>query len=131
MQWNAQSHELVNRSVAPAPASGGKSGSAAASAPVQVRVASNVQAAKLIRRVEPDYPPLAKAHRIFGVVRFRVVIAKDGTVRDLTVVSGPPLLCPAAEEAVRQWLYKPTLIGSHAVEVLTIVDVAFLPSQDQ
>ena len=93
--------------------------------PQRIRVGGNVQAANLIRRPKPAYPPLAKQARIQGMVKLNAVIAKDGTIQDLKAVSGHPLLVPAALEAVRQWLYKPTLLNGEPVEVATIIDVNF------
>jgi protein TonB len=88
-----------------------------------------VQAAKLIRQPKPQYPPLAKQARIQGTVRFNAVIGKDGTIQNLTLVSGHPLLVPSAQEAVRQWVYQPTLLNNEPVEVVTTIDVNFTLSQ--
>ena len=85
----------------------------------------NVEAAKLIREVQPEYPVLARDARIQGVVRLQAVIAKDGTVQDLSLLSGQPLLVPSAMSAVKQWHYKPTYLNGVPVEVLTEVDVKF------
>ncbi|MDQ2899575.1 MAG: energy transducer TonB [Acidobacteriota bacterium] len=95
--------------------------------PVQaIRVASGVQGAKLIHEVKPAYPPLARAARISGTVRIRAVIGKDGTIRDLQLISGPPLLVEAALNAVKQWVYKPTLLNGEPVEVITQIDVNYI-----
>ena len=75
------------------------------------------------------YPPLAKAARVQGTVKFEAKISKEGTIEDLKVVSGPPLLIQAALDAVKQWLYKPTLLNGEPVEVLTTIDVNFTLSQ--
>jgi protein TonB len=88
-----------------------------------------VQQANLIRQVRPQYPPLAKAARVQGTVKFEAIIAKDGTIQNLKVVSGPPLLVNAALEAVKQWQYKPTLLNGEPVEVITTIDVNFTLSQ--
>ena len=81
---------------------------------------------KLVRQVPPAYPAAARQAGISGVVRLRVAINKDGRVRDITVVSGPsPELSAAAMEAVRQWVYQPTLLNGEAVEVTSMVDVNF------
>jgi protein TonB len=90
-----------------------------------IRVGGNVQAANLIKQIRPNYPPLAKQARIQGTVRFNAIISRDGTIQNLNVVSGHPLLIPAATEAVRQWVYKPTLLNGEAVEVATQIDVNF------
>ena len=94
-------------------------------APGQIRVGGNVQSANLIQQPRPAYPPLAKQARIQGTVRFQVVIAKDGTVKNMQLDSGHPLLAPSAREAVVQWVYRPTLLNGEPVEVLTTVDVNF------
>jgi protein TonB len=88
-----------------------------------------VQQANLIRQPRPVYPPLAKAARVQGTVKFEAVIAKDGTIQNLKVISGPPLLVNAALEAVKQWQYKPTLLNGEPVEVITTIDVNFTLSQ--
>jgi protein TonB len=94
--------------------------------PVQrIRVGGNVQAARMVKQVRPQYPPLARQARIQGVVRFNAVIGKDGTIQNLTLVSGHPLLVPAAQQAVNQWVYEPTLLNDEPVEVLTTIDVNF------
>jgi protein TonB len=97
--------------------------------PSRIRVGGNVQQAKLIRQPKPIYPPLAKQARISGVVKLNAIIGKDGTIQNLTVASGHPLLIPAALEAVKQWVYQPTLLNGEAVEVVTQIDVNFTLSQ--
>ncbi len=67
-----------------------------------------------LRKVTPVYPPLAITARISGVVRLIGTIGKDGTIRNLQLVSGHPMLARAALEAVRQWVYKPTLLNGNA-----------------
>ena len=99
---------------------------AAAPAPEPIlRVASSVEERNLITRVDPVYPPLAMQARIQGVVRFNVVIGKDGRVSNVNLVSGHPLLVAAAKDAVRQWVYKPALLNGDPVEVATEVGVNF------
>jgi protein TonB len=93
--------------------------------PQRIRVGGNVIQANLIKRVAVVYPPLAKQARIQGVVHLTAVISKDGTIQNLQVISGHPLLVPAAMEAVKQWVYKPTLLNNEPVEVITQVDVNF------
>ncbi len=97
--------------------------------PQRIRVGGNVQAAKLLRQPKPTYPPLAKQARISGVVRFTAVIGKDGTIQNLQLVSGHPLLIPSAQEAVKRWVYQPTLLNQEPVEVITQIDVNFTLSQ--
>jgi TonB family protein len=91
----------------------------------QIRVGSNVQAEKLMVNPPPAYPEMARQARIQGVVRYNAVINREGKVAHLTLVSGHPLLVPAATEAVKQWLYKPTLLNGEPVEVVTQIDVNF------
>jgi protein TonB len=93
--------------------------------PQRIRVGGQVQAAKLIRQPKPIYPPLAKQARISGHVLLNAIIGKDGTIQNLTVASGHPLLIPAALEAVKQWVYQPTLLNNDPVEVVTQIDVNF------
>ena len=91
----------------------------------RVRVSQGVIKGLLIYRVEPAYPPLAKQARIQGVVVMTALIDKGGNVQNLQVVSGHPLLAPAAIEAVKPWRYKPFLLNGQPVEVETTVTVNF------
>ena len=97
--------------------------------PSRIRVGGQVQAANLIRQPKPAYPPLARSARIQGVVKVTAVIGKDGSIQNLQLVSGHPLLVQSAQDAVRQWLYKPTLLNGEAVEVITQIDVNFTLTQ--
>jgi protein TonB len=97
--------------------------------PQRIRVGGNVQQAKLVKQPRPIYPPLAKQARIQGVVRLNAIIGKDGTIQNLTVATGHPLLVPSALEAVKQWVYQPTLLNGEPVEVVTQIDVNFTLSQ--
>jgi protein TonB len=99
----------------------------AASAPV--KVGGSVQMAKLIRRVIPEYPALARAARISGVVHLLGTIGKDGTIRNLRLVDGHPMLARAAVEAVEQWVYEPTLLNGEPVEVIAPIEVSFTLGQ--
>ncbi len=69
----------------------------------------------MIRRVQPNYPPLAKQARIQGQVVLQAEISKDGTIQNLQLISGHPMLAPAAIEAVKQWRYKPYLLNGEPV----------------
>jgi len=91
----------------------------------RLTVSGDQQQAKLVSRVTPTYPPLAKQARIQGVVRLSAVIGKTGSIQDLKVVSGHPLLVQAALDAVKQWVYQPTLLNGQPVEVITTIDVNF------
>lgn len=90
-----------------------------------LRVSSGVQQAMLVNQQLPIYPPLAKAARLTGKVVLAAVIARDGTIQKLRLVSGPQLLVEAAMTAVRQWVYKPTLLNGEPVEVITEITVNF------
>ncbi|HET8925162.1 MAG TPA: energy transducer TonB [Candidatus Acidoferrum sp.] len=94
-----------------------------------LRVGGNVQAARIVNRVQPVYPPLARQTRISGTVRLHAIIGKDGTIQQLEVMSGHPLLQQAALDAVRQWRYQPTLLNGEPVEVDTTIDVIFSLNQ--
>jgi periplasmic protein TonB len=93
--------------------------------PQRVRVSSGVSQGLLVRRVQPNYPPLARQARIQGVVLLQATISKEGDIRDLTLISGHPMLAPAAIEAVKQWKYRPYLLNGEPVEVETQVQVNF------
>ena len=93
--------------------------------PKRIRVGGQVESARLIFQPKPEYPPLAKMARIQGVVRLDALISKDGTIQDLKVLSGHPLLVKSAIEAVQRWRYQPTLLNGEAVEVATEIDVNF------
>jgi protein TonB len=93
--------------------------------PTRVRVSSGVVSGLLLRRVQPNYPPLARQARIQGVVVLQAQISKDGSIENLQLISGHPMLAPAAIEAVKQWKYKPYLLNGEPVEVDTQVQVNF------
>jgi TonB family protein len=94
-------------------------------AATMVRIGGNVQAAKLVNRVQPVYPSVAREERLQGTVSIRVVIAKDGGIREIQNVRGACSLAKSAVEAVRQWRYAPTLLSGNPVEVLTEITVTF------
>jgi protein TonB len=96
-----------------------------AATPTRVRVSQGVSAGLLIRRVQPNYPQLAKQARIQGQVVLQAEISKDGTIQNLQLISGHPMLAPAAIEAVKQWRYKPYLLNGEPVAVDTQVIVNF------
>jgi protein TonB len=94
-------------------------------APQRIRVGGSVQAAKMLRQTPPVYPAIAKTAHVSGTVILHAVIAKDGTVQELTYVSGPPLLMKSAMDAVRDWKYTPTTLNGDPVEVDTTISVVF------
>jgi len=95
----------------------------------RIRVASRVAEANLIHDVAPQYPPEAGRARIEGTVVLMAVIGKDGTVEDVRVESGLPLLAQAAIDAVRQWRYKPYMIDGEPVEVDSRITINFTLSR--
>jgi protein TonB len=96
-----------------------------AAAPKRIRVGGQVESARLIFQPKPEYPPLAKMARIQGTVRLEAIISKDGTIQDLKIIGGHPLLVKAAMDAVQRWRYQPTLLNGEPVEVVTEIDVNF------
>ena len=95
-------------------------------APRPVRRGGDIMAAMLVHQVDPIYPTIAKAAHISGVVHLHATISKDGTIRELELVDGSPLLAQAALAAVRQWRYRPTLLSGEPVEVDTYITVKFV-----
>jgi protein TonB len=93
--------------------------------PQRVRVSSGVVQGLLVRRVNPVYPPLARQARIQGVVILQAQISKEGNIENLQLISGHPMLAPAAIDAVKQWKYRPYLLNGEPVEVETQVQVNF------
>ena len=91
----------------------------------RVPVGRRVQAANIMTRVSPEYPSLARQANIEGTVLFSALIGTNGLVRDLHIISGHPLLVPTAIDAVKKWVYRPTILNGNAVEVTTEVDVDF------
>ena len=97
--------------------------------PQRVRVSQGVSSGLLIKKVQPAYPPLARQARIQGQVLLQAQISKDGSIENLSLISGHPMLAPAAIEAVKQWRYKPTLLNGEPIEVQTEIDVDFKLAQ--
>ncbi|MGC2477562.1 MAG: TonB family protein [Candidatus Sulfotelmatobacter sp.] len=93
--------------------------------PQRVRVSAGVTSGLLIRKVPPSYPPLARQARIQGTVILQAQISKTGDIQNLQLISGHPMLAPAAIEAVKQWKYRPYLLNGEPVEVETQVQVNF------
>jgi periplasmic protein TonB len=93
--------------------------------PQRVRVSLGVSQGLLIKRVQPNYPPLARQARIQGTVLLQAEISKDGTIENLRLISGHPMLAPSAIEAVKQWRYRPYMLNGEPVAVETQVQVNF------
>lgn len=94
-------------------------------APQRVRISQGVTKGLLIRRVEPTYPPLARSARVQGEVILSAIISTNGEIENLQLVSGHPMLVPAAIAAVKQWRYKPYLLNGQPTEVETTITVIF------
>jgi periplasmic protein TonB len=97
--------------------------------PQRIKVGGNVQSAMVLKKIPPLYPQLAKSARVSGVVHLAAVIAKDGTIQELHSLGGPALLIQAAVDAVKQWVYRPTLLNGEPVQVETTIDVNFTLNQ--
>jgi len=97
--------------------------------PQRIRVGGNVQSAMLVQQPAPVYPPDAKAAGIQGKVQLSAVIGPDGHMQELTVLEGDATLAKAAQDAVWQWVYKPTLLNGNPVSVQTTIDVNFTLSR--
>ena len=95
----------------------------------RMRIASRVAEANLIHDVAPQYPPEAGRARIEGAVVLMAVIGKDGSVQDVRVESGLPMLAQAAIDAVKQWRYRPYLLNGEPVEVDSRITINFTLSR--
>src|ERR1700716_587883 len=93
--------------------------------PQRVRVSQGVTQGLLLRKIQPSYPPLARQARIQGSVLLQAEISQDGSIQNLRLISGHPMLAPAAIEAVKQWKYKPYILNGEPVEVETQITVNF------
>src|SRR5271169_868337 len=103
-----------------------QSNSAAGTPPAQrVRISKGVAEGLIVSKVEPNYPALARNARIQGIVLIKAVINQTGDVVSLELISGHPMLAPAALDAVKQWKYRPYLLNGNAVNVETQVQVVF------
>jgi|SRR5579863_8056959 TonB family protein len=91
----------------------------------RVRVSQGVMSGMIDKKVEPVYPPLARQAHIQGTVILRAQINKTGDVVNLQLVSGHPMLAPAAIDAVKQWKYRPFLLNGEPVDVETDITVNF------
>jgi TonB family protein len=90
-----------------------------------LQLSAGVVEGHLIHKVVPVYPGEAKRNRIEGTVLLHAVIEKDGRVGELTLISGPKQLIPAAIGAVQQWRYTPYIVKGEAVEIETTITVNF------
>jgi periplasmic protein TonB len=92
------------------------------------RVSSTIQEAKLLRKIIPIYPQIAIIAHVQGTVHLVGVISKEGTIRNLQAIDGNPLLIHAALDAVKQWVYRPTILNGEPVEVIAPIVVTFILS---
>jgi protein TonB len=93
--------------------------------PQRIQVSADIQEARLLRMIRPEYPPVAKMARIVGTVRLRAIIDAKGKIAQLKIVDGHPLLAAAAFAAVEKWRYNPTFLNGEPVEVATEIIVHF------
>ena len=91
-----------------------------------IRVGGNVQASRLIHRVEPEYPELARRARVSGRVIMQVIVSEGGAVEEVKIIRGHPLLNEAALRAVRQWRYSPYFLNGEPIPVTATVTVNFV-----
>jgi protein TonB len=89
-------------------------------------IVSHIMEGNLIHKIQPDYPPLAREARIQGPVLLQAIISREGTIENLQVLSGHPMLVKAAVDAVRQWRYRPYVLNGEPVKVETQVTVNFI-----
>jgi TonB family protein len=101
------------------------SGASGATPLKRVTIAGGIAVGMLLHQVAPDYPPIAKAMKLQGTVVLQATIMKDGTIDNLQVISGSPILQQAAIDAVKQWVYKPYMLNGEPVQVQTTVNVIF------
>jgi len=86
---------------------------------------SHMNPGDLVRRVQPVYPPLARQARVQGQVVLAAIISKEGTIENLRLITGHPMLTAAAIDAVKQWHYRPYILNNEPVEVETEITVNF------
>lgn len=91
----------------------------------RIRQGGNVTAARLVNRVQPQYPPIARDEHLQGTVRLHAIIGKDGSVTHLIVLRGYCSLAKSSIDAVSKWRYTPTSLSGQPVEVDTTIDVIF------
>ena len=95
------------------------------SRPTRIKIGGNVELAKLLTKVQPNYPDEAKRRHIQGRVVLHAIVSTDGTIKELNILSGPQELTESALDAVKQWRYQPTLLNGNPVEVDTTITVDY------
>jgi protein TonB len=93
--------------------------------PKRIRISQGITEGRILSKVQPEYPTLARSARIQGEVVLSAIISKTGEIQNLVLVSGHPVLVPAAIKAVQQWRYRPYLLNGEPVEVETTITVHF------
>lgn len=111
---------VIGGIIGSSPGTGSNSG-----VPLRVRVSQGVSQGLLTTKMEPEYPDVARKARIQGTVLLKTTIDTNGDVEEVNLISGHPLLAPAAIDAVKHWKYKPYLLNGRAVKVETTVSVVF------
>lgn len=89
------------------------------------KIGGQVREPVLLRKVEPVYPQLARQARVRGVVRIAATVGVNGKLRNITALSGSPLLVPAAMDAVRRWAYRPATLNGEAIEASIRIELHF------
>jgi len=115
---------ILGASIAAAPPAPQPKPNTDSAVPKRIR-SSSLELARLVHRVEPVYPPLAKLAHVSGTVELTAVIGIDGHVRELKALSGNPLLIRAALDAVSRWIYAPPILNGERVEAIAPVTVNF------
>jgi protein TonB len=90
-----------------------------------MNVSAGLTQGVVVHRVQPVYPPQARTMRLEGTVLLQATVAEDGTVRQISVTSGPPLLARAAETAVARWRYRPFLLNGKPIAMRTEITLDF------
>jgi protein TonB len=96
-----------------------------AAAPARITKGGDVMMATAMNRVQPVYPQLARQARVQGTVRLHTLIDKDGRVIEVTYISGPAMLVQAAQDAVKQWRFHPTMLNNTPVQVECVFELNF------
>ena len=91
----------------------------------RTRISTQAATSVVSRSVQPDYPMLARQMKVQGSVVLQALVGRDGLIQDLRILSGPKILARAAEDAVRQWHFKPQFVGSEPVETRANITVNF------
>jgi TonB family protein len=120
---------ILGPGVPPPPPPPPPAGAGSGNPPARIKVGSILQSAMIVKKVPPVYPALAKSAGVEGVVHLSALVAKDGTIQELHCLGGPAMLIQAAMDAVKQWVYRPTLLNGDPVAVETTIDINFTLSQ--